>query len=241
MKSLYLILDSIVFTGPLLLSFDKKVAFYTKFRYLVPAILCMMLIFIPIDSIFTYYGIWGFNPNYTLGIYSAYLPLEEWLFFPATHFAVIFIYECLNAYVKKDLPALAYKYILITISLIGIVVLVFYPSQLYSSLKMGGASVFTLLVLFIGKPKWLSRFTLCFLVSLIPFFIMNSILTGSLLAEPIVWYNPLHIFNIRLGTIPVEDIYYNLFMLLTTVCFYEWFKSWKNDPVIPPQSPKEHI
>ncbi|HLP14076.1 MAG TPA: lycopene cyclase domain-containing protein [Flavobacteriales bacterium] len=232
MKSLYLILDIAAISGPLFLSFDKKVNFIRQWKFAFAAILCMMLIFIPWDSIFTYYGIWGFNEKYTLGPRYAYLPIEEWLFFPATHFAVVFMYECLNTYIKKDVLARSYKFMLCLFILIGLIVAIFYPSQLYSSLKMGGAAVLTFVVLFFWNPKWLSRFTLCFLVSLLPFFIMNSILTGSFLDEPIVWYNPHHIFNIRIGTIPVEDIFYNLFMLLTTFCFYHWFKSWKNDPLI---------
>lgn len=187
----------------------------------------MMLVFIPWDSLFTAYGIWGFNDKYVTGQKLAYLPMEEWLFFPATHFACIFIYECLNVYIKKDILKNIYKPILLAFAFVGLAALVMYPGQLYSSLKMGGAGLMVLIMVFVFKPVWLSRFTLAFLVSLIPFFIMNSILTGSFIDEEIVWYNPAHIFNVRLGTIPVEDMWYNLFMLLTTVGFYEWFRSRK--------------
>lgn len=224
MHYLYLILDIAVIAGPLILSFDQKVAFYKNWKFLFPAILCMMLVFIPMDSLFTYYGIWGFNERYITGTRIAYLPLEEWLFFPATHYAIVFVYECLNAYIKKDILQNSYRYILLALAIAGLVALSVYPGQLYSSTKMGGAAVFTLLMLFVVKPSWLSRFTLCFLVSLLPFLLMNGILTGSFIDEEIVWYNPAHIFNIRIGTIPVEDVFYNLFMLLTTISFYEWFK-----------------
>lgn len=183
----------------------------------------MMVIFIPWDSLFTYYSIWGFNEHYTTGANIAYLPIEEWLFFPATHYACVFIYACLNAYIKKDILVSSYKYILGAFALAGIIVTVVYPLQLYSSMKMGGAALLVLLMLFVFKPTWLSRFTLAFLVSLLPFLLMNGILTGSFLDEPIVWYNPQHIFNVRIGTIPIEDIWYCLFMLLTTVSFYEFF------------------
>lgn len=187
----------------------------------------MMLVFIPWDSLFTYYGIWGFNSLYTYDYRPAYLPLEEWLFFPATHYACVFIYECLNAYLKKDVLAKSHPYILSFFILTGLIVLALYPAQLYSSMKMGGAALITGLFLFVIRPAWLSRFTLAFLVSIIPFFIMNGILTGSFIDQEIVWYHPDHIFNIRMGTIPIEDVYYNLFMLLTTIGFYEWFKKRK--------------
>jgi lycopene cyclase domain-containing protein len=225
LKNLYLLLDILVIAGPFALSFDKKVSFYKKWKSLFPAILCMMLIFIPWDIAFTHYGIWGFNERYVCGIYFLNLPIEEVLFFPVTHYACIFIYECLNTYVKKDVLNSTYKWILLTLSLTGLIVLALYPLQLYSSMKMGGAAIFVLVLLFIVKPNWLSRFTLAFLISLLPFILMNGILTGSFIEEEIVWYDPDHIFNIRIGTIPIEDTFYSLFMLLTTVCFYEWFKS----------------
>jgi lycopene cyclase domain-containing protein len=232
MNYLYLLLDILVLAGPLALSFDKKVAFYKKWKYLFPAIAGMMVIFIPWDIAFTHYEIWGFNEKYICGIYVYNIPIEEVLFFPVTHYACVFIYECLNAYIKKDVLATTYKYILLGLSAIGIFVLALYPMQLYSSMKMGGAAIFVIILLYIVKPTWLSRFTLTFLVSLLPFFLMNGILTGSFIEEEIVWYNPHHIFNIRMGTIPIEDIFYSLFMLLTTVLIYEWLKSkTKNDSV----------
>jgi len=200
------------------------VAFYKKWPAVLPAILFTSLLFISWDSIFTYYHIWGFNPDYVLGYTYAYLPLEEWLFFATTLYACVFIYECLNTYIKKDVLQSWYKYILLAFAITGIVAVIIQPAQLYSSLKMGGAAVLVLLMVFIIRPAWLSRFTLAFLVSLVPFFIMNSVLTGLFTPEPIVWYNPVHIFNIRLGTIPIEDIWYNLFMLLTVVGLYERFK-----------------
>jgi lycopene cyclase domain-containing protein len=192
----------------------------------------MMLIFIPWDSVFTYCGIWGFNDRYITGIKIAYLPIEEWLFFPATHYAVVFIYECLNVYIKKDVLAKLYEPVLLAFAFVGIAAAVLHPGQLYSSMKMGGAAVLIFLMVFVFKPKWLSRFTLAFLISLLPFFIMNGMLTGTFIEEEIVWYNPAAIFNVRLGSIPVEDLWYNLFMLLTTVSFYEYFKRKINSSVI---------
>lgn len=199
-------------------------AFYKRWSALLPAIFFTTLVFVSWDSAFTYYGIWGFNNDYILGPRYSYLPLEEWLFFPVTLYACVFIYECLNTYIKKDILHISYKYILLAFAVTGIVVVILHPAQLYSSLKMGGAALLVLILVFILKPTWLSRFTLAFLVSLVPFFIMNSVLTGLFTPQPIVWYNPTHIFNVRLGTIPIEDIWYNLFMLLTVVGLYERFK-----------------
>jgi lycopene cyclase domain-containing protein len=63
-----------------------------------------------------------------------------------------------------------------------------------------------------------------FLVAIIPFLIVNGILTGSFTEEPVVWYNGNHIIGIRIFTIPMEDVFYNYCMLLPITAIYEWIK-----------------
>jgi len=72
---LLLMLSSILF--PLAFSFDKKVAFHTKWRYLSWAILIPAIFFIAWDAWFTSIHVWSFSYNYTLGIRLLGLPLEE--------------------------------------------------------------------------------------------------------------------------------------------------------------------
>jgi lycopene cyclase domain-containing protein len=80
------------------------------------------------------------------------------------------------------------------------------------------AFLYALLILGLAQntaPQILPGFFMSFLVILVPFFIVNGVLTGSGLPEPVVWYNDMQNFGIRLGTIPLEDTVYNLGMLLT--------------------------
>jgi lycopene cyclase domain-containing protein len=63
----------------------------------------------------------------------------------------------------------------------------------------------------------LNTFFITFLIVLIPFSIVNGILTGSFIEEPVVRYNNLENLGIRLGTIPIEDIGYAFSMLLMSL------------------------
>ena len=63
-----------------------------------------------------------------------------------------------------------------------------------------------------------------YVIAVIPFLIVNGVLTGIATPEPIVWYSSEHIMGIRLFTIPVEDLYYNYSMLIMIVWIYEELK-----------------
>jgi lycopene cyclase domain-containing protein len=62
-----------------------------------------------------------------------------------------------------------------------------------------------------------------FAFSLLPFFIVNGLLTGTGLSHPIVWYNNAENLSIRLGTIPVEDVSYSYNMLVTIFLLSRYF------------------
>ena len=70
----------------------------------------------------------------------------------------------------------------------------------------------------------MSRFYFAYAFILIPFSIVNGILTGTFIDQEVVWYNDQENLGMRLGTIPVDDIFYNMLMLLACVTLYERFK-----------------
>ena len=72
----------------------------------------------------------------------------------------------------------------------------------------------------IVKTKFLSRFYLAYLVSLIPFYIVNGILTSV----PVVMYNDAENMGVRIGSIPFEDHFYLMSMLLINVLLFEHFR-----------------
>ena len=221
----YLFIDLFSLLGPLALSFDKRVAFYKNWKPLFISIFCMMLLFIPWDIWKTAVGAWGFNPSYITGIYFQNLPIEECLFFICIPYACIFIYECMKSYFPKvEMGASYIKFAGFLAAALIITGFVSYP-QWYTTTAFLFAGLLLFFLLRNTNTQYLSKFFVSYLVILIPFFIVNGILTGSWIEEPIVWYSPKAIFNIRLGTIPIEDTIYNLGMLLMVVSIYEKLKS----------------
>ncbi|MGB0178070.1 MAG: lycopene cyclase domain-containing protein, partial [Owenweeksia sp.] len=70
---------------------------------------------------------------------------------------------------------------------------------------------------------WLGRFYLSYLFVLIPFFIVNGILTGFGIEEEVVWYNDQENMGTRIFTIPFEDAFYGMILILGVVSLYEYF------------------
>lgn len=220
----YLVLDISSVLFPLLLSFDKKVAFYKHWKYLFPAIFISGLFFILWDILFTAKGVWAFNPNYITGINIANLPIEEVLFFICVPYACVFIYEVLNAYVGRDVIGTCANKISILIIILSIVTCVLYYDRLYTIVNAGICLVLVLYATYFYKFRNLGRFYLAYLVSLVPFFICNGILTSL----PVVTYNNEQNMAFRLFTIPLEDAFYCLSLLLSSVLLMDFFKNRKS-------------
>ncbi len=218
---LYLHIFTIIF--PLLLSFDKKVAFYKNWPALFPAILVNAAVFVAWDVWFTGLGVWGFNEQYLLGVYIFNLPLEEVLFFVTVPYACVFIYDVLIAYIPRDLLQPYAKGIAIGVILVLPFIAVFHLSQLYTSVTFIGLALLHLVHLRFFKTRFLGRFYLMYLVHLVPFLLVNGVLTYL----PIVWYNNNYNTGKRIVSIPVEDTMYSMFMLLLTVSVYEGLRQRK--------------
>jgi lycopene cyclase domain-containing protein len=223
--SLYSILLFFSIMVPLLLSFDKKLQFYKHWKYLFPAILIVALFYIAFDVYFTKMNVWGFNPRYHSSIVLFRLPLEEWLFFIAIPYASIFLHDAIVLYFGKvRISDKLVKYISVFIILISFSLVVFNFEKAYT------AYIFSLVIVvlifsFFDKTNVSNSFYCTFLVILIPFVIVNAILTGSFIDEPIVWYNNNENLGIRFLTIPVEDFGYAFSLILFNLLLRNKLKS----------------
>ena len=194
-----------------------------RFLWIFVSILLTMAIFIPWDVIFTLRDIWGFNDTYFLGIKFLSLPLEEWLFFICIPFACVFTHYALLLYFPNlKLNKTSTKWISS-----GLMTLLFVHAAVnydkwYTVINFSLAIPLTYLV-YRYNPKLLQHFLLTFLVMLIPFFIVNGILTGSFIDDQVVWYNNAENLGIRMGTIPVEDSVYAYTLILCNLFLTELF------------------
>ncbi len=217
----YAYLHLVTLLPVLALSFDKKVRFYTRWKYLFPAIVVIGGLFIVWDVYFTDWKVWGFNENYFMGISIAGLPVEEWMFFFSVPFACTFIYECLNSYFPKDwfgsIEWWISSSLIIVLATIGII----YFDRIYTltSCFLSVAIIFLHQGFF--KSTFRSLFYRAYLISWIPFLIIDGALTGAFTEAPIVLYNPEEFSGIRIGSIPLEDSIYSFLLLNGVITLYE--------------------
>ena len=205
---------------PLAQSFERRIYYYKKWKVLLTSILLMMLLFIPWDIWFTHWSVWQFNNDYICGLKLFLLPIEEWLFFIIIPFACVFIHEVLNYFFNKELEPSAYVKISLLLALILAFSSVIWSDKLYTLVCFSLTSV-SLFILSIYKPRWIGSFFRTYIISLIPFLIINGFLTGSFNETPIVSYSSNHIIGIRIMNIPIEDSIYCLLMLLIVIAVYE--------------------
>jgi lycopene cyclase domain-containing protein len=106
--------------------------------------------------------------------------------------------------------------------LLLIVGIVFFD-RIYTSVATLGSGALLLFLSYRMKVDYLGKFFLGFLFSTIPFILVN----GQLTEIPVVMYDNAENTGIRitidgLANIPVEDLAYNLLMLLMNVSIYEF-------------------
>ncbi len=224
MKYTYLLVNLCSIAIPLAFSFEGKLQFYKKWKALFPALLIPALLFIIWDSLFTAQGVWGFNEQYLTGIKLYNLPLEEVLFFFCIPYCCVFSYEVLNYFFKQDLLGKYARYGATILAYMLVAIAFQYSDLSYTFYTAIFTLAFLLLHLVILKKPYWSRLVFAYLVILIPFFIVNGILTGTGLENPVVWYNDAENLGIRLLSIPIEDSIYGFLLIGANISLYEYFK-----------------
>jgi len=224
MISLYLLVNISAVIIPFIFSFHPKLNFYRQWIYFFPACIITAVIFCLWDGIFTHLGVWSFNEKYLSGLKIFNLPVEEVLFFICIPYACVFTYFCLKVLIPGDPLRKAGRVISVILIIVLSVIAALYTEKNYTFYTFTLLALMILFVQFVLRSKWLSFFYFTYLILLIPFFIVNGILTGTGLEEPVVIYNDTENLGIRLGTIPVEDIFYGMLLILCNVLLYNFLK-----------------
>lgn len=178
------------------------------------------LLYIIWDFYFTSQGVWSFNEAYITSIKLYNLPVEEVLFFFIVPYCCLFIYECIRCYFPTvQNIAWADKLLLVLATVLLITGIIFYKKY-YTCWTF----IFTGLILFalhfINKKTKIFNaglFVVSYAVMLIPFLIVNGFLT----AIPVVLYNDAENLGIRIYSIPFEDTFYGMLLILMNVMIYE--------------------
>lgn len=220
--STYLWINILTISVPLIATFDRRLQFHHRWYALWPAIIFTGLFFILWDIYFTGLQVWSFNPEHLVGINILNLPIEEWLFFITIPYATVFTYDALKRYVKLNLNLVLLNNITIILALILFTIAIMNLDKIYTSVTFILTAIFLIMQVYILGSKFLGHFYLSYLIIfLFPFLLVNGILTGSFIHEPVVLYNNLENLSIRIFTIPVEDFIYGMLLYLMNVSIFE--------------------
>jgi len=219
--STYLWINLLSISVPLLVSFHPRVRLYKKWNILWIAIILALIPYIIWDVYFTEKGFWGFTDAYLLGVEILGLPIEEWLFFICIPYACMFThYALLDLNSKRMLKAKSVKYLTVVLLLLFAINAVVNYQLAYTLIDMAFAFAILLLA-YLSNKTLLKSYYLTFIVMLIPFIIVNGVLTGTGIENEVVWYNDLENLGMRFFTIPVEDFAYAFSLILLNLLIFE--------------------
>lgn len=212
MNYLYALLNIAAVAGPIILSFDKRVRYVWHWKSVFLASVLVAFPFIIHDNYFTKTGIWGFNDDYLIGLNLLHLPIEEWAFFIIVPFCCYFIYRCCDYYLKKPATKIYNRIIQLLIFGYTLYILLNSSAGIYSY-WVGFVSLLVLIIWIFHTAY--DHQGIAFVISLVPFLLMNGALTGSFTSAPVVWYNESAKITGRIGTIPFEDVLYAFSLIIS--------------------------
>ena len=223
----YLLINVLTVLIPVLLSFERRVRYVSKWKYALAASFLSALVFLPWDYYFVARGVWGFNGAYLTGVYLANIPLEEVLFFFTVPFSCIFIYEVVGLFTREDIFAEISPPFIFTLIICCGLVAFSNMTRLYTASVLLGLAGLLIIHLVLLRVKYLGRFFIALTISLIPMVVVNGLLTNGVAfvdSSAVVWYNNAENLALRVQGIPVEDFAYWFFLFLMNITWYEYLK-----------------
>lgn len=209
---------------PFVCSFEKKIFFVKYWRGLFVGIAVMMLFFLPWDVWFINGEIWQYNERFLIGGKIANIPIEKILYLIALPYGAGFLYEALNHYRPYTFLKSVQNKITAGLIFICFILAVVYVDRFYTFTVFSFLSLFLIWHLLINKSDFLGKFYFMFILLQIPLFFINGTLTGMFTQEPIIIYDNTQTMALRILTIPVEEVAYDMLMLLIVISMLELLK-----------------
>lgn len=225
-KHIYSLIGLGIIIGPLALSFDQKVFFIGNILPVLVATVVVGAIYIAWDAWVVRLGDWKFNPEWT-GMWRLFdLPAGEWLFFLSVPYASLFLFEVFGAYFGRAMVSIVPRWMSFVLAGVFMSLAYAFRKKHYTFLAMFSVAVFMVLQGLLVPDFWKRQDILLTMGSSVgTFLLVNGIYTRL----PTIHYNPNAIWGVRVGTIPLEDFFYNLGMLGFYLLVY-WLAKWGVQP-----------
>lgn len=209
----------LIFIIPLSYAVTGKYNFRNKLRYGMPAIFITGFMFLLWDIRFTEVGIWSYDPHYTIGLFHKSLPLEQWMVYLVFPLTALLVYEILkNRFRSLDLNNIYTAVSLLMVVAFAVIAYLF-RARVYTFFSFLFTTIYLAYTIFRRQFKSnLTHFFLTFFIVLIPYLILNWILTWNLAIE----YHQEQVLNVWIGMMPVENFVYLFLLLLINITVYEY-------------------
>lgn len=225
----YYLFNVLVIAPVVLLSIFTDVQPHKDWRTLLRCVLLVSVPFMYWDIWAANEGHWGFNPEYVTSLRILSVPVEEFLFFVTVPFACLYVWGviCKHYKAKKLIPN-SLLTIALTLGLLASFLLIFANWDNGYTRSAGVAFLITVAVLWRQKILVRSRQFWLFQAVLLGLFVVaNSVLT----ALPIITYGEASFIGFRIGTIPIEDFFFNFALINLWILVWETSRASKNQVV----------
>jgi lycopene cyclase domain-containing protein len=219
--STYLFINIGIILFPLLLSFEKRIKYYSNFKSLGASILIIGALYVGWDVFATSQGHWSFNPIHVLELKLFGLPLEEVLFFITVPYSCIFAYEGIKYYLPDTALIDGRRIFPLVVGIPFLILSILPIGGEYTTLAFISVGLTLIFISFFMNDLFSSKlFWIYTIFSIVVFLIFNYLLTSI----PVVEYSSMAIIGFRIITIPIEDFMFNFSMLTLYLAIYLYFK-----------------
>lgn len=207
----YYLFNAAVFVPVFLLSLTTDVQPHRRIKRLVAGSLLVSLPFILWDIWAVRAGHWSFNERYVVGPYLFGVPVEELLFFFTVPFACMYVWGVVRKHDKspQKMSLTTMRGVFVAVTLLAALLLLLYWGNGYTRSALIAFFITLLLLVWRRDIVSLRQFWVFQACILGLFLVANTVLT----ALPIITYGADSFIGFRIGTIPVEDFFFNFALL----------------------------